>query len=229
MGQSTEKIKFVTKDGVTIVGDHYAPLYKSEKGVLLLHMMPAVRGSFAQFAEKLAAEGYHALAIDLRGHGESTKRVKEGVETILDYKMFTDVDHQKSIEDVRTAIMWLHEKGINRVALVGASIGANLALEALQDDHSLQGAILLSAGYNYRGLETLSFAKAVTFGQGVYYVASHDDGSAAEMSEGLFAATDKTRSKKIKLFESAGHGTTIFENNPLFVDECIAWLKEILK
>ena len=47
----SEVVNLNTKDGFEIIGDYYEA--DSDKGVLLLHMMPADRKSWIQFAEKV--------------------------------------------------------------------------------------------------------------------------------------------------------------------------------
>lgn len=224
-----EKVTYSTKDGVFIIGDYYAPERKSTTGVLLLHMMPATRESFVPFAKKVREKGFHVLAVDLRGHGESVRQKAAGGETILDFRDFSDSDHQQSIADVRGAIDFLHSKGADDIAVIGASIGANLALQALSEDGTLKEAILLSPGLNYCGIETVPFVKKLHSGQKVFFVASRDDmrgtnASAESMAKELFGAVPSRVKKEICIFESAGHGTTIFERQPLFTDEIIRWL-----
>lgn len=227
MELSAERIQFVTADGVEIVGDYYAPLTKCLRGILMLHMMPETRDSFAIFARKTAACDFHVLAIDLRGHGESIKRV--GSDSVLDYKSFSDADHQKSINDIRAAIFYLRGRGVKEIGLVGASIGANLSLQAIAEDQRLKGAILLSPGYNYRGIETIPFVRRLSSGQRVFFVGSEDDGNAVMMVHGLFSATPERVHKNIKVFQTGGHGTEIFEQEPLFIDECISWLSKLFE
>ena len=53
----SEVIKLKTEDGVEIVGDFFEVSKPNEIGVLMLHMMPAVRKSFAVFAEKIQQAG----------------------------------------------------------------------------------------------------------------------------------------------------------------------------
>jgi alpha-beta hydrolase superfamily lysophospholipase len=69
-----EKVNFKTKDGVTIVGNYFKPRKEHAPAFLLLHMMPATKESWNDFASHLQKEGFEVLAIDLRGHGESIYR-----------------------------------------------------------------------------------------------------------------------------------------------------------
>ena len=100
-----------TSDGLNIAGDHYA--VKNRPGVILLHMMPADKSSWAGFALKLNEAGFGALAIDLRGHGESDG----GPDGFRD---FSDEDHQKSIMDVRAAVDFQIAEGHSKIFLAGA-------------------------------------------------------------------------------------------------------------
>jgi dipeptidyl aminopeptidase/acylaminoacyl peptidase len=45
-----EKIRFKTIDGVTITGNYFKPLKKQAPVFLLLHMMPATKESWNEFA-----------------------------------------------------------------------------------------------------------------------------------------------------------------------------------
>ena len=138
-----EKVTLKTEDGLDIVGLYY--LGPSSKGTLLLHMMPATKESWEEFAVKLQAEGYQVLAIDLRGHGESSGG-PEG------FRNFSDVDHQKSMFDIDAGIEFLEKKGAarNNLVLIGASIGANLALWSLTENKEIKMPVLLSPGLDYR-------------------------------------------------------------------------------
>ncbi|MBI2038769.1 MAG: alpha/beta fold hydrolase [Candidatus Niyogibacteria bacterium] len=214
-----ERITLETEDGVAIVGDHY----KGPQGspaVLLLHMMPATRASWNAFAGKLNAAGFGALAIDLRGHGES-QGGPDG------YQDFTDGEHQASIADVRAALAFQEAEGHSKFFIVGASIGANLALQMLAESERVSAAILLSPGINYRGVETLPVIAKVRNEQGVYIVAAKDNvragGAAHERAARIFGAL--TCRKELKIFDTGGHGTDMLVAHPEFMDELADWLK----
>src|SRR3989344_3233290 len=146
-----EKVWFETKDAarVRIAGNYWKGT--EAKGVILLHMMPATKESWNEFAELLLKNGFQVLAIDLRGHGESTQ-TEGGAETI-DYKNFSDEEHQASINDVLVAREFLIEKGISpeNIFVGGASIGANLVLEYFAENADAIAGFSLSPGLDYRG------------------------------------------------------------------------------
>lgn len=216
-----ETVRFITADGVEIVGDYLS----SEPGapvVLLLHMMPADRTSWRPFADRLRTAGYGSLAIDLRGHGES---VNQGNRT-LNYKQFGDAEHQASIRDVEAAASFLKERGSGQVMLAGASIGANFALQYLKEHPEVPAAILLSPGANYRGIKTEPFMRALAPHQRVLFAASREDEYSFETIQAL-AAVKSEGVTKVE-FDGLGHGTTMFERKQELMDEVISWLTEAI-
>jgi pimeloyl-ACP methyl ester carboxylesterase len=74
-----ERVEIPTDDGVTLVGDWY-PSDKGKSGpvIVLLHPIGpgkegAKRQDWEKFPEKLQKAGFHTLAFDFRGYGDSTK------------------------------------------------------------------------------------------------------------------------------------------------------------
>ncbi len=222
-----ERVEFRTGDNLTIAGDYYAPADASTKGLLLLHMMPATRASWKVFAERARGLGFNTLAIDLRGHGESeggppkASLAKGGPDG---YKSFSDAEHKASRYDVEAGVGFLKSKGAKEIYLGGASIGANLALQYLGQHSEAKAAFLLSPGLNYRGVVTENYARALVEGQAVYYVASRDDPASVEAVGKLSAATPSAVAKETKIFDEAGHGTTIFDRELEFADTIATWL-----
>lgn len=215
---SMERVILKTSDGVVIAGDYYPGT--GDRAVLLLHMMPATRQSWWRFVPRLAEKGYHVLAIDLRGHGESWGG-PDG------YKKFSDVEHQASIRDVEAAIEFLKGKTPKptRFVVVGASIGANLALTYTASHDDVKEAVLLSPGLNYRGVRTEPSVPKLRIGQRVFFATSEDDGTNAEETKTLYALVPQGVDKKIVIYQRAGHGTDMLENEqPELGTEIVNWL-----
>jgi pimeloyl-ACP methyl ester carboxylesterase len=207
-----------TIDGETIAG-LYEAVPNARGGIVFLHMMPATKESWSELSGALARLGYAGLAIDLRGHGESSGGPKG-------YQHFGDAEHQKSILDVDAAAKFLLSKGIieHQLVLVGASIGANLALKYLADHHEIKMAVLLSAGLNYRGIETSTAARALASDQRVLLVGARDDGGNAGENEEIFTEIPEGVTKHIELYESGGHGTDLLEAQPRLTDLIIDFI-----
>lgn len=204
-GKKILPIALKTLDGEVLAGMFY-DVVEPKGAVVFVHMMPATKESWASLAELFASRGFVGLAIDLRGHGES-EGGPDG------YKKFTDEDHQKSILDVDAAVKYLLGKGFpaSQIVLVGASIGANLALKYMGDHNDFKTAALLSAGLDYRGIHTESAARALSDGARVLLVSSRDDGDNAAENETLAATMPATVEKKLNIYDKSGHGTQMLE------------------
>ncbi|NIL98484.1 MAG: alpha/beta fold hydrolase, partial [Planctomycetales bacterium] len=97
-------------------------------GVLLLHMLNSNRSVWEAFAAQLTDAGYVALAVDMRGHGET------GGER----------EWEKARDDLARAWRYLADQSDvdpGRTAVVGASIGANLALITAADEPAVRTAV----------------------------------------------------------------------------------------
>jgi len=214
-----EKITFKTKDGVTITGNYFKPQKKQAPVFLLLHMMPATKESWNEFASVIQKNGCAALAIDMRGHGESTDM--NGIR--LDYKEFKDEEHRKSMNDIASAKEFLARQNdidISRMGIAGASVGANLALWKASIDKDVRLILLLSPGLNYRGI--LAEELAPKFKGQVYILASEGDTKAAEGSRKL--ATIFQGETKLEILKGDLHGTNMF--NPKIMNDLLEWAFE---
>ncbi|MBB4838301.1 alpha-beta hydrolase superfamily lysophospholipase [Sphingomonas kyeonggiensis] len=110
-----EQVKLTARDGVAIAGTYWPGRTANAPAVLLLHGVGASRNQTAPMAEALVAQGYAALAIDLRGHGASTI-----------------TDHSYGLDeglDARAAFDWLKARQHRgKVAVIGVSLGGAAAL-----------------------------------------------------------------------------------------------------
>jgi len=219
-----ERVTLTTSDGVEIAGSFYAAEGPVRGGLLLLHMLGADRDSFSDTAGKLRKEGFSALAIDLRGHGESTK-AKQGS---INYMAFTSDDYAAMDRDVDAALAWLEErleKG-SPIGVLGASIGANLALRAATAHPEVVGVALLSPSLDYRGIVTESVLPK--YGDRPLFVAvSEGDYYSADGAKKI--AEDTSKKVMFRPFEGNAHGTRLFTKYPELEKEVLAWLKENIR
>lgn len=201
-----EKVNILSTDGKKISGNFYS--VPAPKGwLILIHMMPATKESWDSFAKSMQELGYASLAIDLRGHGESTGG-PDG------YKNFTDIQHQASIYDLDAGWSFLKLRRAipEKTALIGASIGANLALEFIAERNIGVGkAVLLSAGTDYRGIKTEPLVKKLKNGQSVIFVTSKDDDDNAKENRILYDLAPKNINKHLITYDNGGHGTDILQ------------------
>lgn len=208
-----KRVEFQTADQIKIVADYYPAATLSDKGVVLVHMMPATRRSWQELAGKLQQQGYHALAIDLRGHGESGGG---------DYQAFSDEEHQASIQDLAAAAKFLAGNNVNNLVVIGASIGANLALQYFAEHPQVRGVVLLSPGLDYRGIKIEPLAAQLSEKQRVLLVGADDDaagmGASCEDLGTQLGFVDKL------CFQQGGHGTNLFQTHPELMEQIINFL-----
>ena len=136
-------------DGTALVGSFVAGPSHHRAAVVLAHGFGANRKkpAYVRLAEGLAAHA-PVLSLDLRGHGDSGGA-----------SSFGDLERA----DVTAAVRWLGGFGIDRVVLVGASMGATAVLHAAGRDllppagdgfgtqpPELAGLVLISAPSHYR-------------------------------------------------------------------------------
>ena len=221
-----ERITFTTDDGVIIVGDWF-PAPTVLGAVVLFHMMPETRTSWGLLQRELAKRSIASLAIDLRGHGESVDTT-EGAK--LDYKEFTDEDHQASMFEAVGAVRWVAGRGqdLERIAVGGASIGANLALDMLGEEPKLCGAALFSPGNDYHGLNALQSVQNILPHQALFIVSSEDDNQSFADSKKLFDGAP-TANKIFLPYKNAGHGTKIFDSERGLVAKTADWFADTIR
>lgn len=217
------KIELKTSDGVALF-TLYTKVSQAPAVVILLPMLSKTKASWQTVQSELALNGLSSIAVDLRGHGESTS--KNGRE--ISWSSFSNKEFVKMDLDVEAVYDFLIKKegfAPEKIFIIGASIGANTALKFAADHQALGAVVLLSPGLNYRGIEALPAAKK--YGdRPIYYAASSEDLSSFESAGHLSRFTPgKTF---IPLFQ-VGHGTVMLEKDPLLLDRIIVWLSEVLK
>jgi len=183
-------------------------------GAILLHMLGSDRQVWQDngFAEHLAENGYAVLTVDMRGHGATGgsndwQLAPEDLSRVWDY--FTSFE---SVDSQRTAV-------------IGASIGANLALVTGANVPAIKTVVLLSPGLDYRGVTTKNPIAA--YGERpLLIVASEEDTYAADSSRTLSGLAQGE--SQLQMYNGAGHGTSMFNAQPDLSDLILNWLAQNL-
>ena len=210
---SAEIVTTEATDGLTLVGEFYAA-QDAAPSVVLMHMLGSRRTAWQPLIPSLTDAGYNVLAVDLRGHGETG-----GAR-----------DWALAERDVQTWIDWLMEQGTSTdmpVALIGGSIGANLALVGCAADDRCTTVIALSPGLDYGGI-TPEFAIEGLALRPVLLVAAQDDSTSSDAVK-LFTGIAQGE-LGVQLYAGSLHGTALLNApEPLVIDLISDWLGEYLE
>jgi dienelactone hydrolase len=155
--QTTRTVRLNTTDDVGIIGTYYPADQPHAPAVLLIHSIFRDHTVWTDFATLLQHNGIAALAIDLRGHGESTRKLTAEGPVKIDLRNLTSRDFQDMLLDIEAAIDWLQaqpEIDNKHIALIGESVGANVALRYAAINEDLSAVVLFSPGLNYRSVRT---------------------------------------------------------------------------
>jgi dienelactone hydrolase len=208
----SQRVQLRTDDGVTLAATWYEPSSRPAPAVVLVHMLGRNRRDWDALASRLASEGIGALALDLRGHGES-----QGLPS----------DLAAMVQDVRTARRFVSTRpdAGGRIGILGASLGATLAVIEAVDDQAVASVALLSPSLDYRGLRVDAAARKYGT-RPMLLVASDDDGYAARSARDLKKGAETRR--EILVLPHAGHGTRMLTENPDLVQALVDWFRRTL-
>ncbi|EKE01501.1 MAG: hypothetical protein ACD_21C00114G0001 [uncultured bacterium] len=110
------------------------------------------------------------------------------------------------------------------IVVIGASIGANVAMQLVDRDPSLTGVVLLSPGLSYRGISIE--ASNVQFERPVYFITSQTDDLSLLATTQLYEA-NPSQAKQFKSYKKGGHGTELLTHQDLD-NLLIDWLGTVL-
>lgn len=180
--------------------------------VLLLHMYAGDSTDWDPLATRLRNAGIASLAIDLRGHGATA-----GAE-----------DWELARQDVVAAHRWLAGQDSldpSRIAVLGASIGANLSLWLGAQQPDIAALLLLSPGFEYFRLPITGLIEA--YGdRPIFLAASDHDSYSADTVRAL--AQSATGPVELVVYPAAGHGTDMLVAEPELTEEILGFLQEHL-
>lgn len=202
-----------SSDGLELRGTLYRPdTVDSTPAVLLLHMLNGRQDDWLPLVTPLQQAGYTVLALDMRGHGLTGGTA--------DWTLAG-----QDVADVMAALRATPGVDAQRTGIIGASIGANLTIQQCAADDLCRGAVALSPGLDYRGVQTEP--AVVAFGeQPLLILVSPGDSYSATSSAQLAAANAAV----VELRQLAGnaHGTRLFADYPALPAEIITWLADTL-
>ena len=191
---ATDVVLFRTEDGVELSGRLFGPP-DAEAGIILAHGATVSQSSWFAFAEELGRRGYLVLTFDFRGYcpgGDAG--CSHGSK-----------DTNARPTDVHAAIQKLRSFGIERLGLMGSSLGGWAVLTVAADEGDrLDLVVALSAvSATDDDLQRISAPKLFMAGTG-------DDGIAG-LAQQYFDASSQP--KRLVLLDTGDHGAEMLKGS----------------
>ena len=207
-------VTLTSLDGTPLTGEMYEASSRPAPGVVLIHMLTRNKGDWDSLANRMQDAGITALAIDLRGHGGSSGSPQE---------------LPAMVQDVRAAVQWLSVRQGMRpgaIGIVGASLGASLALLAAVDLPLVRAIGLVSPSLDYRGLRTDTSLLKKIGGRSIWLAASTEDPLALRTLHDFAGEPSGPREQMVS--SAKGHGTTLLNADHDVGRALVDWLRRSL-
>ncbi len=215
-----QTVTFVARDGVTVFGALHLPEKTPAPAVLLLPMMSRTMRDWDQAGARLAESGIAALAIDFRRNGGPKPIGASGGGEWGDLSdLVLDAEAARAYLSARPDIVPA------KVGLLGASLGANVAVLVAGNDATIPTMALLSVSLEYRGLRLEAALKK--FGsRPALLVASSEDPYALRTARQAVTMGDGPR--ELRVLSGAGHGTVMLSRDPDLISALVDWFQRTL-
>jgi alpha-beta hydrolase superfamily lysophospholipase len=207
-------VVFQSLDGTSLAGEFYESSNRPSPGVVLVHMLTRNKNDWHGLPDRIRDAGITALAIDLRGHGASSGSAG---------------DLAAMVQDVRAAAQWLATRQNVRpdaIGVVGASLGASLALLAAAQLPQVRVIALLSPSLDYRGLRTDTALIKRLGSRSIWLAASSEDPLALRTLRDIAAENSGPREQLVS--STAAHGTVLLERDGDVARALVDWLRRSL-
>ena len=206
-----------TADGLLLESTLYHVDHEAPPGLVLLHDLGGDRHVWQRFARQAQQRGYACVAPNLRGHGHGPPS----------YRSFTHNDWRAAVDDITGAIDALTAAGASPqdIGIVGAGLGASIALHFALDHEQVACLVLVSPGLNDKGLGTENEIAAYGRRPVLLVTTEGDAYSAATCSTLKRNAQDLC---ELVEFAGTAHGTDIFAILPDAIPQTIRWLDLVL-
>jgi pimeloyl-ACP methyl ester carboxylesterase len=187
--EAARVFRFPTGDGASLVG---LALGSGRTGLVLGHQLGSDLCEWLPQAREFARGGYRVLVFDFAGFGDSRPGPDSRVDT-----------------DVVAATAELRRRGVDRVVLVGSSMGGTAVLAAATRIRPpVAGVVSLSGASSYGGVD--AGAAMARLRVPVLFVVGADDQHFTAQARPLHRAA-RMRDKRLLVIPGGGHGTSLVE------------------
>jgi len=200
-------VKLTAEDGTRLTAEREG---SGASGVVLVHGDGGSSADWKSLVGRLASNGYSVLAVDLRGHGGSKPPDSPA-----------DDDYLVMEKDVNAAVVWLKKNGSENITVIGASLGANVALAASASNDAIDSVVMISPTLSAKGVKA-SAAIGALGNRSLMLVASDAETLQAKAVQLLSAKAQGPN--HAELLSAAGSGTRLLNTAPELEGLLFAWL-----
>ena len=220
--QRTAVVDLTAMDGIKLKAIYFDS-GRPDPAIMLLHMCgDATRTAWDDLGPKLTASGFHVLAPDYRGYGESGG-APHAQEDSAEEKM----NESKWPFDIDVALSYLlAQSGVtgNDIGAAGAACGMENSIALAIRHHEVKSLVLLSGGTTTQGLNYIRENPSLA----ILGAASRDDVAVAPHMRWLGGFSSNPATRFIE-FEKAGHGTNMFAAEKGLEPAIVQWFSDTLK
>jgi len=221
---SVKNVAFKSEDNTLLKGTLYSSNNEGP-GIVLIHECSegSDRNSWESIGELLAAQGFHVLAFDLRGYGESLGEWPE----FNSMSEFIEVCRSTISKDLIAGCKFLQNQKLvdkTRMGLAGASCGVFMSIDYASLKEEIKSMVLISGPFDQIAEERLANLVDVP----ALIIASEDDQRAFEAMKRAFKTTKNPNSVFIQL-KGNNHGTKMLNRQFNLEQEIVEWFKMWLR
>ena len=200
-------VQLTTSDGLSI---HAETAGSGKHAVLLVHGWGQTSSDWSGLNQNLVSHDFFVLTLDLRGHGQS------GVSTAISKEDCTPMK-----ADLEAALNWLQQRKPTSISVVGAELGANLALQVASSHEAIHNVVLLSPGLNHCGVK-VGAAIAAYADRPILFATSETDVLSRKAATLLKAKA--TGPSHLELIPGSVRGTRLLNASPQLESVLVGWL-----
>jgi alpha-beta hydrolase superfamily lysophospholipase len=207
------QVSFRAFDGRTINALLMEAESRPAPAVVMVPMLGRPKDDWQAVGDRFAAAGISALAIDLPGMG-----LPGDAAALAGWS-----------DDVRAAVAYLGSRPADvrpgSLGVVGASLGANLAVVAAAADLSVRSLALVSPSVDYRGVRIEQPLRQYGARPALLVASLHDPYAARSVRE---LAEDPPGTRQMRWSETAAHGSLLLARDPDVVRSLVEWFQQTL-
>jgi len=222
------KVTWTTVDGIQMTGQYHRSRRAGAYTWVLLHGLGSIKEEWDPFARQLARQGNGIFVYDARGHGQSNATVSGTPLTYKDWGIAGPGSPWDAMPgDLESAVTVVHNRfeiPLARIAVGGASLGANVALVYASRQTSVPALILLSPGLEYAGIQSQSSFQA--YGKRPLFMAASPEDSYAYSSVRQLTSLRNDSNFRVAEGPGSAHGVQMFKDTG-FTHKLLQWMKTV--